>query len=231
MSSTAIVQNEESIKQEALTVVEQAKVVRIIDQDTYESACSLLLDQIKPFRKRWAEYWESPKTAAYQAYKAILGKYQEGDEPLARAEAQVKAEISRFDTEQERRRQQLQREAEEAARQKEEQDRLQAATVAEDLGASAEEVEAIANSVMPVVAEPIPMTYQRASGVSTRDAWSARVVDLKKLCAGVAKGTVPISYVEANMTALNARARADRTTMAVPGVIAVNNPTVSGRSR
>ncbi len=223
--------NEEVIKQEALTVVEQAKVVRIVDQPTYESACSLLLDQIKPFRKRWAEYWESPKTLAYQAYKTILGKFQEGDEPLARAEAQVKAEIARWDQEQERIRQELQRKAEEEARKAEEERRINEAAVAEDSGATDEEVEAIMSTPVTAVAAPVAATYQKASGVSTRENWKCRIVDIKKLCSAVAKGQVPVTYILPNEAALNARARADKGTMAVPGVVPYNDPIISGRSK
>ena len=223
--------NEEVIKQEALTVVEQAKVVRIVDQPTYESACSLLLDQIKPFRKRWAEYWEQPKTMAYQAYKTILGKFQEGDEPLARAEAQVKAEIAKWDQEQERIRQELQRKAEEEARKAEEERRINEAAVAEDSGATDEEVEAIMSTPVVAVAPPVAATYQKAAGVSTRENWKCRIVDIKKLCLAVAKGQVPVTYILPNEAALNARARADKGTMAVPGVVPYNDPTVTGRSK
>jgi hypothetical protein len=231
MSTTAVAVNEEVLKSEALTIVEQAKIVRIIDQPSYESACSLLLDQIKPLRKRWAEYWDQPKTMAYQAYKSILGKFQEGDEPLAKAEAQVKGAIGVWDAEQERKRQELQRQAEKEAREQEERARLTAAEMAEESGATNEEVEAIVNTPVAVIAKPVEPTYQKASGVSTRENWSARVTDIKALCLAVAKGKAPVSYVEANMTALNARARADRGTLAVPGVVAVNNPIVSGRTK
>jgi hypothetical protein len=229
MSIATVTPNEEALRNESLTIVEQSKIVIIRDQESYNQATDLLLKRIQPFRKQCKEYFDSMREPAYRAYKAIMERFSEADGPLELAERHVKSAILTWDQEQERRRQQLQREAEEAAR-KAEEARMNAASVAEDLGASEEEVEAIANSIAPVVAEPIAPLYQRASGVSTRDNWSARVVDIKKLCAGVAKGTVPISYVEPNMTALNARARADRQTMNVVGVVAVNTPVVSGRS-
>ena len=231
MSTTAVAVNEETIKQEALTVIEQAKIVKVIDQPSYDSACSLLLDQIKPFRKRWAEYWSEPKKLAYSAYKAIQDKFNEGDEPLEKAERQVKAALATWTEEQELHRQQLQREAEAAVQKQEAEARANAAAVAEDLGASEEEVEAIANTPVPVVAAPIQPTYQKANGVSTRENFKARVTDLKKLALAVAKGQVPISYIEPNMQALNARAKADKLTMNVPGVVAYNDPIIAGRSK
>src|SRR5258708_8061744 len=123
--------NEQEIKQEALTIVEQSKIVNITDQDSYDVACNLLLQQIKPFRKRWAEYWEEVKKPAYAAYKAIQEKFNEGDRPLETAERQVKAEIARWDATQELLRQSLQRKAEEEARRAEEEERLRVATLAE----------------------------------------------------------------------------------------------------
>ena len=223
--------NEQEIKQEALTIVEQSKLIKITDQPSYDNACSLLLDQIKPFRKRWAEYWDEVKKPAYAAYKAILDKFNEGDKPLENAERQVKAEIVKWDAEQERIRQELQRKAEEEARKAEEEERLRVATLAEESGATDEEVNAIVNAPITAVAPPVEPTYFKVSGVSTRENWKARVVDIKKLCAAVAKGQVPPTYVLANDSVLNARAKADKGTLNIPGVVAYNDPIVSGRSR
>lgn len=223
--------SEETIKQEALTIVEQAKIIKITDQPSYDQACSLLTEQIKPFRKRWAEYWDTVKKPAYQAYQAVLGKFNEGDKPLETAEKQVKSEIARWDAEQERKRQELQRKAEEEARKAEEEERLRVASLAEESGATAEEVDAIVDAPVTVVAPPVAPTYQKASGISTRENWKARVTDIKKLCAAIAKGTVPITYVVPNESVLNARAKADKGTLNIPGVVAYNDPIISGRTR
>jgi len=223
--------SEETIKQEALSIVEQAKIVRIVDQVSYDSACFLLLEQIKPFRKRWQEYWEAVKGPAYQAYRAILDKFNEGDRPLESAERQVKAEIAKWDAEQERIRQELQRKAEEEARKAEEEERLRVATLAEASGATEAEVNSIVDAPVTVVAPPVAPTYQKASGVSTRENWKAKVVDIKKLCAAIGKGQVPVTYVLPNESVLNNRAKADRATLNIPGVVAYNDPVVSGRSR
>jgi len=223
--------SEQEIKQEALTVVEQAKVVKITDQATYDQACSLLLDQIKPFRKRWLEYWAAVKNPAYEAYQAIQKKFSEGDKPLEAAEKQVKTEISRWNEEQEKIRQEKQRQSEEAARLAEEEERLRIATMAEEAGATEEEVNSIVDSPITAVAPPVAPTYQKASGISTRENYKARVTDMKKLCQAIAKGIVPVTYVLPNQSALDARAKADKLTMNVPGVQPYNDPVVSGRSR
>jgi hypothetical protein len=222
---------EQEIKQEALTVVEQAKAIVIRDQTSYDHACSLLLDQIKPFRKRWLAYWSELKNPAWAAYQAIQKKFAEGDKPLEEAERQVKNEIARWDAEQKRIQEERQREAEEVARQAEEEERLRIATMAEESGATEEEVSAIVDSPVLAVAPPVAPTYQKASGIGTRENWKARVTDLKKLCAAIAKGTVPVTYVQPNQSALDARAKADKSTMAIPGVVPYNEPVISGRMR
>lgn len=222
---------EQEIKQEALTVVEQAKIVKITDQESYDHACSLLLEQIKPFRKRWLEYWAAVKNPAWAAYQAIQKKFSEGDKPLEEAERQVKNEIARWDAEQEKIRQELQRQAEEEARKAEEEERLRLATMAEESGATEEEVSAIVDTPVTAVSPPVAATYQKASGIGTRENWKARVTDMKKLCAAIAKGTVPITYVMPNESVLNARAKADKSTLNIPGVVPYNDPIISGRSR
>lgn len=221
--------SETEIKAEALTVVERSKIVKIIDQQTYDQACSLLLEEIKPFRKRWLEYWAAVKNPAWAAYQAIQKKFVEGDKPLEEAERQVKAEIARFDAEQERIRQEQQRRAEEDARKAEEEERLRIATMAEESGATEEEVNAIVDTPVTAVAPPVAPTYQKASGIATRDNWLARCTDIKALCRAVATGKVSPEYVMVNQAALNARARADKGTLNIPGCVPYNQPIVSGR--
>jgi hypothetical protein len=237
MPTTAVMPNEETIKQEALTVIERAKIVKIVDQDSYDQATALWIEVIKPLRKRWRDYWYGgatdlgPIPLAKKAHESLVSKFNAADEPLEAAEKQVKAEVNRWDQEQERKRQELQRQAEAAARKAEQDARAVAAAVAEEDGASEEEVEAMMSQPQTVVAPPVSPTYQKASGVSTRENYKARVTDIRKLALAVAKGQAPITYLEPNMTALNARAKADKLTMNVPGVVAYNDPTVAGRSK
>ena len=220
---------EQELKQEALTVIQQAALVRITDQQTYNSAAALLTDQIIPFRKRWKEYWETLRVPAYNAYQAVLGKFNEGDKPAEQAERQVKAEIRRWDDEQARIQQENQRKAQEEAERLEREERLKAAVVAEQSGAAPDQVEAILESPVAVVAAPVQPTYAKAAGVSGRDNWKCKVTDMKKLCAAIGKGMVPANYVEPNEQVLNARAKADRETLNLPGCTPWNDRVISGR--
>lgn len=225
------IEQEQELKQEQLTVTQEANLVKIVDQQTYDSATYLLLQRIIPFRTRWKAYWETLRVPAYASYKAIMDKFNEGDNPAETAERKVKAEIRRWDDEQSRIQQAEQRKAQEAAEREERERRIQSAVIATDSGATEQEVEAILEAPVAVVAAPVEPTYQKATGVSGRDNWKCKVTDMKALVKAVAAGKVPITYIQANESVLNARAKADRETLNIPGCLAYNERIISGRSR
>jgi hypothetical protein len=194
------------------------------------------LERILPFRKKWEAYWHGtdavpgPIKLAYRSYKALLEKFNDGDKPAEEAERVVKASIRNWDQEQERLRQAAQRKAQEEAGRLAKEEQLKAAIAAEQSGASKEEVDDIFSAPVAVVAAPVAPTYQRAAGISKmRDNWSAEVTDITKLVKAVAAGKVSYEYILPNQVALNARAKADKSTMQIPGVVARNVPVIAGR--
>lgn len=226
-----IVPQEQELKQQALTVIERAKLVKISDQPSYDAATSLLLDEIIPFRRKWADYWKPLTGAAWDAYKKIQAKFKEGDAPAEAAEMQVKAEIRRWDDEQIRIEQERQRKAQQEAEKTAEEERLRAAIVAEEAGATEAEVSAIVDTPVAVVAERVTPAYERTSGISRRENWKAKVTDLHALVKAAAKDKSLLAYLQANESALNARAKADRQTLNIPGVVPYNDAVISGRAR
>jgi hypothetical protein len=222
---------EQELKQEALTIVQRATLVKISDQQSYNAACDLLQKEIVPFRKKWADYWKPLTGAAWTAYKKIQDKFKEMDEPAEQAERVVKAEIRRWDDEQIRIEQEKQRKAQEEAEKAATEERLRAAIVAEEAGASETEVAAIVDTPLAVVADPVAPTYQRTSGISRRENWKCKIVDLHALVKAAAKDKNLLCYLEANQSALNARAKADRQTLNIPGVVPYNDAIVSARGR
>lgn len=227
--ATETANQEQELQSEALTVQQKLGLVKIVDQPSYDYAASLLMD-IKGFRKRWSAYWEPLREGAYDSYKAILNKIKERDDPMAAAEGAVKRSLLQWDDQQRRLQEQRQREAQEKAEADEAARRAQLAFEMEESGAEEAEIEQVVSAPIVAVAPPVE-SYQKASGVSRRENWKARVVDMKKLCKAIAAGKVPVDYVEANFTALNARARADKSTMNVPGVEAYDDPIIAGRTK
>ncbi len=226
-----VIEQEVELKQEALTVIQRAQLVKITDQPSYDSATSLLLDEIIPWRKKWAAYWNPITTTAYTVWKGLKEKFNEGDAPAEAAERQVKQEIRRWDDEQERIRQELQRKAQAEAEREAEEERLRAAIVAEESGASEQEIATIVDAPVAVVAAPVQATYAKVSGISKRDNWKAKVTDLHALVKAAAKDKSLLPYLLPNDQALNARAKADKQTLNLPGVVAYNDSVISGRSR
>lgn len=214
-----------------MTVVQKAQVIVVMDQISYDSAASLLLEVIKPMRKKLADYWTPLKETAYRSYKQILDKYGEMDKPMELAEMQVKAALSKFTQQQEIIRQAEQRKAQLEAERIEREEKEKHALEAIDAGLPEDQVEAMLAAAPVAVAPVIGKTYEAAAGISTRENWKARIVDVKELCKAVGKGLVPVTYVIPNEAALNARARADKSTLAIPGVQAYNEPIISGRTK
>src|SRR5580765_1614654 len=222
---------EQELKAQSLTILQRAQIVKITDQESYDGATTLLLEEIVPIRKKWADYWKPLTGAAWDAYKKIQIKFKEGDEPLEAAEHSVKRAIRAWDDEQIRIEQERQRKAQEEAEKQAEEERLRAAIVAEEGGASESEVSAIVDAPVVVVAEPVAPSYQRTSGISRRSNWKAKVTDLHALVKAAAKDKSLLAYLEANQTALNNRAKADQKTLNIPGVVAYDDAIVSARGR
>jgi hypothetical protein len=50
--------------------------------------------------------------------------------------------------------------------------------------------------------------------------WYAEVSSLQMLCKAIAEGKQPVTLIQANMTALNSMAKALKSSMNIPGVVA-----------
>lgn len=133
---------------------------------------------------------------------------------LDNAEADLKEAIAGFTESQE-----LERRRQEAALRDthaEEQRRAEARAARFEERGKDEQAEAIRDAVRPV--PTVIMDTPKVSGVTTRDIWSAEVVDFMALVAAVAKGEVPAGYLMANSATLNAAARAMKGAGRIPGV-------------
>jgi hypothetical protein len=232
MSSEALVtQQEVALKEQAITVIQRALMVRITDQESYTAACAILTQEIKPFRKRWAEFWDEIKKPMRQAVNAVQDKFNTGDRPLEQAESFIKSEIRRWDAEQERVRQERQRQAQEEAEAKARQELLELVAIAKDAGAPERQVQEMAATKERVFAPAVQPTYTKAAGVGGRDNWKCRVLDIKALCVAVASGTCPTSYVIGNESVLNSVAKSEHDNLSIPGCEPYNERVISGRSR
>ena len=228
--STQIAVPEFRFEGEALSWPEKAKLVRVIDQPTYDQATQMLI-AIKGLRQKIAETFDEPIAKAFAAHRAMTAAKKKVESPLEDAERIIKGAVGAFHLEQQRIRQELERKAREDAERQAEQTRLEMAVQAEEMGASPEVVAEVLETPIPVAPVAVAPTFNRAAGVSTRETWKCEVVDLKALCRAVADGKASIELVQPNMVTLNSLARGLKSTFAIPGCRVVVENIVSARAR
>lgn len=169
----------------------------------------------------------APFVEADKAYSRAMGVYEQEQERQRReAEETARRERERLETEERARvaaeQRRLQAEAEDR--------RLAEAAAAEHRGDTETATRLIEAPIeVPVVVmrpvfvpvAPVP-AKPAAAGLSFRDNWTAKVTNLMTLIKAVADGTVAVTLLEPNMTALNGMARSLKDSMNIPGVEAKN---------
>lgn len=212
-----------------LSMTEQADCLVINSESTYRSASSLLL-VVKDLQKEIMGFFAPLKKAAQESHRKLCAAEKEKVEPLIDIERKVKTRMLEYETEQRRQKAEQERKLREEARKIEEEARLKEA---ERLEAEGRQREAERLIDAPIFTPPVTVAppTPRVQGVSFREVWGAEVVNLVALCKAIGDGTVPASYVSANMPTLNARARADKDGFSVPGCRAVVSKQVAAGGR
>lgn len=213
------------VETKALSLVEQAGMVKIADPKSYEVA-GFLWKTIGEVMKEVSDTFDPLIEAAHQNHKLALEKKAKFYAPLDKAKRDVKGLMSNYEQEMERIRLAEQRRLEEIARKAEEDRRIQEAIEVEAEaranGATAQEAAQAAEAIIdePVYTPPVvlPKETPKVAGVFFRTIWSAEVVDIKALCRTVADGKISTECVMGNMPVLNKMATALKQTMNIPGV-------------
>lgn len=217
---------QQEVEQKALTIVDQARAVRVTDVESY-TAAGQLWQSIGEMIKEVRDTFDPICTAAFNAHREATARRAKFLDPLTSAQRSVKKLMSDYDAEQERIRKAEEVRLAEIARKEEEERRLQEAIAAEEeakrKGATTEEAEAEAEAIIeqPVYVPPLVVpkaTPKLQGGPVYREVWAAEVIDIKALCRAVADGKASPECVMANMPALNRLAVALKATMNIPGV-------------
>jgi hypothetical protein len=242
VTETAIIPTKQALDAEARSWASRARELEIVDRESCINA-STLLRSVKTLRRQVQE-WFAPhieaametKRKAEAARKALADERDKMEAPLVDAESVLKRGLLAYETKQEQLRQE-----EERRLQAEAQARAEALTLA-----AAAEMEAEANSTgnaellqeaEDILAQPIEapvVVVQKAvpkvDGISYRDSWKAHpTVDIKALAAAVAAGSVPVTFLQPNMTAINQFGRATQGAQPVPGVRFYNDRQIAAR--
>lgn len=208
IESIAVVQPPHDLETETGGLVAWARALRVTTAREQQSAVDQL-KAIKTVNSRVAAFFAPMKKRADEAKRAILDAERKLTVPLAEAERLAKDAVAVFQWEQDRKaeldRQKAQAEADERARREKAALEKRAAVVK-----SPEKAQALLDQAASIVAPVIAIETEKAEGMSTRELWKYRVVDVAivprewmipndAMLAGYArstKGKVPVAGVE-----------------------------------
>ena len=218
------------LRQEALTLSEQALVMQVIDQPSYDQAAEFI-KSIKVMRKKVANFMDPLIGSIRESLNKARDKKKEVEEPLISAETVLKERSLAYRAIVKGREREAQAKADAEFAKREEERKLREAIEAEEAGAKPKAVERILTRPTTTPAPLVTPTLQKASGISVREVWSAEVTSLMQLVQAVALGKAPILALAANMTFLNSQARSLKGTMDIPGVRSVCNESMAAGTR
>lgn len=219
----ATIENEQ--KSSALKILEQAQILTIATAQDYEGAAEFA-KQVKKLNKRIKDYWEPLKKSARASWQGLVDREKELLNPLDQAETEVKKKMAAY--------QKKVQEEERAARllaeklKQEETERLLAeATKAAEQGNEMESEILFAQAeIIETSQSAIQMQAPKATGVSTRTLYRARVIDETKVPVEVAG--VVIRPVD--LPAINKLAQASKGKVQIPGIEIYEEQSVAVRA-
>ena len=202
------IQNQSEVETKALTISDQARAIKIYDNDTYLAA-GAFWQQVKATMKEVADTFDPLIEKCHQSHKEALAQKAKYFAPLEGAYKFVKSLMSTYDAEQERIRQAEQRRLEAEARKVEEERQFKAALEAEAAG-DKEEAAALIETpayVPPVVLEKtVP---KMTGGPVYRTIWKFRITDISK---------IPAMYMVPDEVKIGQIVRALKKQANIPGV-------------
>lgn len=200
-------------------------VYDIKTQEQYDGAADILRN-IKSQLKQLDEMRKSMTRPIDEAKAAVMNVFRPKEAQLKAAETSLKAGISRYAQEQERKR--LALEAQLREKQRKEQERLEARAAKAFEEGREEKAEELLSRVPPV---PVVLSgAMRPEGISLKEYWKAEVVDFEALVKAAAENDAYLPYLKADEQALGGLARALKTGAKVPGVRFFADQGVSARS-
>ncbi len=208
------VSNEIQTKIETRTrdLIAWARGLKIISPELYKITAERL-KSIKGALVEVDEYFNPDIEKANSLHKSLTGKRKAFKDPLLEAETLAKAELKRWDDLQEADRVKAQAKLDDAAKATETREKAKLEDKAKKAEASGNTEKATElrdqAAAVHVSAAIVQSNVEKISGISYKEDWTAEVTD-KKL--------VPLEYLEPNMKALEAIAKATKGAIQIPGV-------------
>lgn len=217
------IENEQ--KSSAMKILEQARYLNITSAADYEAAAEFT-KQVKSLSKRIKDYWEPLKKSARASWQSLVDREKELLKPLEQAEAEVKTKMAAY----QKKVQEEERAARELAEKlkREEAERLlaEAAKAAEQGNEMESEILLAQAEIMEASQPAVQMQTPKATGVSTRTLYRARIIDESKVPVEVAG--VVIRPVD--LAAINKLAQASKGKIQIPGIEIYEEQSVAVRA-
>ena len=236
MSDTAVMERQE-IESEVNPVVAAAQALQVVDAGTYTQAMELgkaCAARIKLVEERLGP----SKRKTYEAYQEVMRLMKSFIDPLesakktlsSRAYAWQRVEEERKHREAEEARKRAEEEA--AKKRKAEEDaRLELAERLEKQGMKEQAAEVLEQPVIVEVAKvEAPAPKLAVQGASTRENWKWECTDFPALVQAVASGSLPLSLLTTNDTAITGMVKAMKKETRIAGVRVFDAGTVAFRS-
>jgi len=198
---------EVGVEEKALSIVDQAKAVKVTDAESY-TAAGELFKSIVEMMKEVDSTFDPIIEAAHKSHKAALEQKKKYYDPLDKAKRSVKGLLSDYDREQERKKREEEARLREIARKEEEERKLAEALAAEAAGEK-EEAEAIMEE--PVYIPPVVVKKEvpRVQGLSFRTVWKFHIKDVT---------AIPRQYMTPDMVKIGGVVRAMKGQTNIPGL-------------
>jgi len=204
------------IESKALALPEKAKLICVTDNDSMAWADRAKQD-LKAMVKEVDDVFKPMADKAFQAHRAITGKWKEIKAPLEEAEAylvfQVKGYLRKVKEAEDAERRRL----EEIAR-KEAEERALAEAEALAAEGRQEEADAVMEEEIYVPAPVVQHTAPKVDQRTYRTTWKAKVIDKVALIKFVAANPAMQHLFDVNQKAINDLARSQMKAMRIPGV-------------
>ncbi len=206
----------EEVESKALSIVEQANMVKVTDAESYRVA-GFLWKTIGEVMKEVSETFDPIISATHKAHTQACDQKKKYYVPLEKAYKEVKRLMGVFESEQERIRQEEQRRLEEEARISAEEHLLKDAIYAEEEalqnGASpeeaAQEAEAVISQPVRVAPVVLPKATPKVQGVVFRTIWKFRIKDAN---------AIPRQYLIPDEKAIGAVVRSSQGRIRIAGI-------------
>ncbi len=187
--------------------------IPITDNDQKDAAAELLRE-IKSVQKELDERKKEITKPLDAARKALLALFKPKEDELSQAEASLRRNILTYSQAQEAARAKLEAQLRDEHRRQQEEIEAQARELEEAGNNEQAEVMRIVAAVPPTII----LAKDKTEGISKRTTWKAEVTNLRELVEAVADGRADIEFLQADMSSLNAAAKAQRGAALIPGV-------------